>query len=303
MIEHIVINGGGPAGLYTYGALKYLCEQNFISMENIKTIYGTSAGAIIGVLVSLKYEWKDLDDYLLKRPWDKVFKIEPDHFFDMYYSKGLFQFSMVNEVLTPLLTANDLDANITLKEFYEYNNIDFHIFTIELNSFEKIDLNHKSYPDLSLLKALEMSSAVPILFKPVIIEDKCYIDGGIIDNYPVYECLKNEQCSESQVIGIKNKWSYNDNTIKESMNIFQFLQKALHNLIDHMHSQNTHIDLKYEVKFLCDDNLSDHSNWIEYMVNTDKRATLINEGIKYAELFLNYEKELNSSNELVQGTV
>ena len=44
MIKHIVINGGGPSGLLSYGALKYLFENDFVNIENIKSIYGTSIG-------------------------------------------------------------------------------------------------------------------------------------------------------------------------------------------------------------------------------------------------------------------
>ena len=44
MIEHIVINGGGPTGLISYGALKHLFEQDFLHIDNIKSIYGTSIG-------------------------------------------------------------------------------------------------------------------------------------------------------------------------------------------------------------------------------------------------------------------
>ena len=110
--------------------------------------------------------------------------MEPNNFFEIYYKKGLFQFSMVEEIVIPLMTAKDLSKDITLKEFYENTKIDFHCFTVEINSFEKVDLSHKTHPDLSLIKALEMTSAVPILFSPVIDGDKCYIDGGLLDNYP-----------------------------------------------------------------------------------------------------------------------
>ena len=55
MIQHIVINGGGPTGWLTYGALKYLFEKNFIHLDNIKSIYGTSAGAILGVIFLLHF--------------------------------------------------------------------------------------------------------------------------------------------------------------------------------------------------------------------------------------------------------
>ena len=32
--------------------------------------------------------------------------------------------------------------------------------------------------------------------------------------------------------------------------------------------------------------------WLEYMTDEDKRKELINEGKRYAELFINYEEEL-----------
>ena len=66
MIKHIVINGGGPTGWISYGALKCLFKKEFINIDNIKSIYGTSAGAIIGVIISLKYDWNTLEDYFLK---------------------------------------------------------------------------------------------------------------------------------------------------------------------------------------------------------------------------------------------
>lgn len=295
MIKHIVINGGGPTGLLCYGALKYLFENEFIHLDNIKSIYGTSAGAIIAALILLKYDWQTLDDYLLKRPWNKVFKLEPDHFFEMYVSKGLFQFDLVKELLKPLLTAKDLSEDITLKDFYNYNQIDFHCFTVEMNSFQKIDLNHKTYPDLSLIKALEMSSSVPILFKPIIEEGKCYVDGSLLDNYPLNECISTQECSEDEVLGIKNKWSSDEEVINTGMNIFQYLQSSLSQLINHIQINNVSKPIRYELKCLCDKNLADYSKWFEYMTNGDKMKELIDEGKKYAELFLNYEKELGQS--------
>lgn len=295
MIEHIVINGGGPTGLISYGALKYLFEQEFINMDNIKSIYGTSIGAIVGVILSLRYDWVTLDDYFIKRPWEKVFKIEPDNLFEMYYSKGMFQFSIVREILKPLLSAKDLSENITLSEYNEYTKIDHHFFTVELNSFEKIDLNHKTHPDLSLLSALEMSCAVPILCKPIITDNKCYIDGGLFDNYPINECLKNEKCTEDQVLGIRNRWTQDDISITDNMNLFQYLQVSLQKIVKHVQKDNIPKAIRYEVKCLCDEKISEISNWIVYMTDREKRLELIKSGKNYAELFFNYEKELGQS--------
>lgn len=298
MIKHIVINGGGPTGILSYGALKYLFEKEFIKIDNIKSIYGTSIGAIISAIIMLQYDWKTLDDYFLKRPWDKVFKIEPDNFFEMYSSKALFQFSLVKEILHPLLTAKDLSEDITLKEFYEFSKIDFHCFTSEINSFENIDLNHNTYPELSLIKALEMSSAVPVLFKPIIEGDKCYIDGGLLNNYPINECLDIEKCKDDEILGIKNKWVHPDELITNEMNIFQYLQLSLNQFVKYIQKNNISKPIRYELKCLCNKNLSDYSKWFEYMTNGEKMKELIDEGKMYAELFLNYEKELGQNSEI-----
>ena len=120
MIKHIVINGGGPTGLLCYGALKCLFENEFIHLDNIQSIYGTSAGAIIATLVLLKYDWNTLDDYLLKRPWNKVFKLEPDHFFEMYNSKGLFQFDLVKELLKTIINCQGLDRRYHSKRILRF---------------------------------------------------------------------------------------------------------------------------------------------------------------------------------------
>jgi NTE family protein len=295
MIEHIVINGGGPTGMISYGALKHLFEQEFLNIDNIKSIYGTSIGGIVGVILSLKYDWNTLDDYFIKRPWEKVFKIEPDSIFEMYYSKGIFQFSIVSEILTPLLTAKDLSETITLGEFYEFTKIDHHFFTVEMNSFKKVDLNHGTHPDLSLITALEMSSAVPILFKPVFIDDNCYIDGGLFDNYPINECLLNEKCTEDQILGICNKWTHDHLRANDRMNVFQYLQVSMQQIVKYVQKENESKSIRYEVKCLCDEKISEVSNWIDYMTDREKRTGLIKSGKNYAELFLEYEKELNQN--------
>lgn len=298
MIKHIVINGGGPTGIMCYGALKCLFENKFIQLENIQSVYGTSAGAIIAAIILLKYDWTTLDDYILKRPWNKVFKLEPDHFFEMYTSKGLFQFDLVKEFLKPLLTAKDLTEEVTLKEFYEFNGIDFHCFTVEMNSFQKIDLSHTSHPDLPLLKALNMSSAVPILFKPIIDEDKCYVDGSLLDNYPINECISGQKCQPDEILGIKNKWASDEETmINNDMNILQYLQSSLGQLVNHIQlaHNSTLTPIRYELKCLCNKNMGDYTKWFEYLTNREKAKELIDEGKLYAELFMNYEKELGQS--------
>jgi predicted acylesterase/phospholipase RssA len=56
-IKHLVISGGGPTLFRTLGALQHLQEAAFWKLEDIESIYGTSAGAIVAVILCLRYEW------------------------------------------------------------------------------------------------------------------------------------------------------------------------------------------------------------------------------------------------------
>ena len=53
-IKHLVISGGGPAMIQSLAAIQQLEENGFVNMKNIETIYGTSAGALVGILICLK---------------------------------------------------------------------------------------------------------------------------------------------------------------------------------------------------------------------------------------------------------
>ena len=80
MIRHVVISGGGLSGFTFYGALRELSKKNYWNLSNIKTIYGTSVGSLIAVLMVLGYDWQETDEYFIKRPLQNVFKLNINGF-------------------------------------------------------------------------------------------------------------------------------------------------------------------------------------------------------------------------------
>jgi len=163
-IKHLVISGGGPLGFRYLGALEKL--------------------------------------EMIDRPWSDVIKVNAKQILTSYYNKGLFDKKLTETIFKPLLEAKDLKLNITLKEFYEYTKIDLHIFTFEINKFKTVELSHISHPDLSLLQALTMSSSLPGIFIPIIIDNYCYLDGGVMCNYPVNECLRDHE-NKDEILGVR----------------------------------------------------------------------------------------------------
>ena len=204
-IKHLVISGGGPLGLRYLGALEKLEKEGFWNFDNIESIYATSVGSIIAVFICLKYDWDTLNTYIIDRPWHDAFKVNVKQIFDSYYNKGLFDKKLAEIIFKPLLEAKDLSLNITLKEFYEFSKIDLHIFTFELHKFQTVELSHSSHPDLGLLQALTMSSALPGIFMPTIIDNGCYVDGGVMCNYPLNYCLR-DCLNKDEILGIKSAY-------------------------------------------------------------------------------------------------
>lgn len=246
-IKHLVMSGGGPTIIQTLGAIQYLENEKFFLMSDIETIYGTSAGAIIGILICLKFDWETLIDYIIKRPWHEVFPIKVQNILDAYTKKGIFDKSFIEKCFKPLFDAKDLSINITLKEFYEYSKIEFHLFSFEINNFSIEDISYKTHPDITLMNAIHMSCALPIILTPVCIEDKCFIDGGMVCNYPLQYCIDSSHNPE-EILGIKNEYNNRDkNKVDSNSTLLDFIMNFLFKLIYSLSSDNKQPYIKNEV--------------------------------------------------------
>ena len=219
-IKHLVLSGGGPTLISTLGNLQFLEKSHYFERENIQSIYGTSAGALVGVLYCLRFEWDTITDYIIKRPWKDVFPIKVENIFDSFTKKGIFDSKTIEKCFVPLLKAKDLDLEISLKDFFEFSNIEIHFFTFEINRFKVVDISYLSHPDLKLLTAVQMSCALPVLVTPVCMEDECFIDGGVVCNYPLLYCLEKFKIEE-EILGFKNKYDQEErnNNTKKQMNV------------------------------------------------------------------------------------
>jgi predicted acylesterase/phospholipase RssA len=124
---------------------------------------------------------QEINEYFIKRPWDKWFK--PD-MFQFIENKGFVNSNCFQELLLPFFNAYDVPISITLKELYERSGIDFHIFTTSVTHMKSVDLNHLDFPELSVIQSIGMSSSIPILFTPIKYNDDYYIDGGWLNHCP-----------------------------------------------------------------------------------------------------------------------
>ena len=294
-IKHLVLPGGGPNVLYVYGAIKKLAEKDIWKYDDIETIHGTSAGAIAGLIVTLNINWNDLDNYFINRPWQSVFSFTPQHFLDAYKNKGLLNIENLKLLCLPLFNAADYSIDITFKELYERCNKKLYVYVTELNNFQLEHFSVDNFPDMKVIDAIYMSSAIPPMFQPLVQDNKCYFDGGLFANYPVEQCLKLvDGVKIDEILGVKFIYNMDKSChIQESSNISEYLFFIIRRLICNMEKQqNKEINIKNEV--LIKTNGLDMDFWNSALYSSAIREKIIKDGAGFADIFLGYNlKEEN----------
>ena len=288
-IKHLVIPGGGPTGIKALGALQYLEQKGYWNINEIESIYATSAGAIISVLLCLKFDWETINDYIVKRPWNDAFQVSVNQIFEAYSKKGIFDKNVAEIFYKPFFKAKDISMEITMKEFFELSNIEIHLFSLDINAFKLEDISHLTHPDLQLLTAVQMSSAIPILISPVCIEDKCYVDGGVVCNYPINHCILRAE-NIDEIFGLRNKYTKKDeNIVKNGSTILEYVMNFISRLVNSVASKFEEKEIPNEL--IYDADLMTLSNIQLALYSKEERQRLIDTGIESGKTYL-LEKRL-----------
>ena len=187
----MVIAGGAHMGFSYYSALKTLIQKQFMSMDNIETIYTTSVGSCVAIFLLLQYDWETIDKYIIERPWNKVFKFDFPTLVQSITKGGIYDINSIRELFAPMLLGKDLSIDITLQEFYDYSNTELHFITTRFQDLGICDISHKTHPEWKLVEAVYATSCLPLLFVPFekTVGD-IYIDGAINMNYPINRCIE-----------------------------------------------------------------------------------------------------------------
>jgi len=155
----IVLSGGGARGFAHVGVLKALHEMGI----KPGIISGTSSGAVMGAYYSAGFNF---DDIIEKVKNTELFSFKAFSLF----KQGLFN-------------------TISVRKYFEKHLLNF--------SFEQLNVplvvaatdfqTGKScyFSKGSLIPALLASSAIPVLYQPVVIDEMTLVDGGLSNNFPL----------------------------------------------------------------------------------------------------------------------
>lgn len=284
MIKHLVISGGGHTMIQQLGAISYLCQNSYINLNNIESIYATSAGAFVAVLLTLEYDWETMIDYIIKRPWHEVFRVDIEKILAIYENKGLFNQTIIQSFMKPLFNAKDISLDIDLEDFYKLFRKELHFYSVDINKNMVVDISYITYPKLKLLTALQMTSAIPIFVEPVCTENgECFIDAGYICNYPLQQALNSGKNPE-EILGLKNNYIGVKTEITQQSSLVDFLSVFCFNTVFGLSKDHLQPIIPNEI-VMNTEPLS-----LELLQNVfssiERRKDLLNNGIVIAKTYL-----------------
>ena len=190
MIDTLCISGGGIKGICILGCIKNLIKNNIILLSNIKNYYCCSVGSIISFLFILGLSTKDIC-YICKKLNLEKYKLKFD--FDKFIkNKGIDNATNIMIILQTILYKKTNKYDITFIELYKLYDIKLNIVTTNITLLKEELFSYDTTPNMSVMVAIRMSISIPIIFSPVLYKNNYYIDGGIINNFPIkYITTKN----------------------------------------------------------------------------------------------------------------
>jgi len=182
--RNLVLQGGGVLGSAYAGSLAVLDQQGIY--PRIERVAGTSAGAIIAMLVALRFEPKDIDlivnnlNFRQFQDGGSISRLVRN----FGYYKGDFALGLFRCLITRKLGLPP-DKKVTFRDLHAGNFRDLAVFSTDISTRSSKEFSFATTPDFEVAAAVRMSMSIPFFFAAIDQNQKIFVDGGVLRNYPI----------------------------------------------------------------------------------------------------------------------
>jgi len=210
--KNLVFKGGGSRGMAYIGAMRALNEKGIT--PQIERVAGTSAGAIVAALNSLRIdpeEWatmlRSFDLTTVMNRDERKFKFHNlrrlESEFGLYSSESFHIW--LQEIIASRCGGNGL---ATFTDFRKCGHLDLAVVASSLNTKSEKVYSFKTTPNVPVANAVRMSISIPLYFSALqhdgshFGEGEYFVDGGIFNNFPIH-------LFDGQEYAKDNPWYFN----------------------------------------------------------------------------------------------
>lgn len=173
-VDALVIAGGGAKSMSGLGAIHVLRKNGHLN--NVKTVAGTSAGAIVATGIALNRNYVEMCKAFASESY--VPSLDIGNFSNAFgIDTGAHLYHWIDLVLD--------EKEYTFKSILEETGITLIICATNLTDLKATYFSPTNTPDFDVKTAIRMSCSLPIFFSAVRHEDMVYVDGALTDPFPI----------------------------------------------------------------------------------------------------------------------
>jgi len=199
-LRNLALEGGGVKGLAYPGALQVLQAEGIL--PKIEKVAGTSAGSIVAALIALGYTPEQMQALMLdldfKQFEDGSTLGGPERFFRKF---GWFKGDYFLEWMQCRVKEQTGNQNATFADLAKEHLADsakfkdLFVLSTDLSRRRSQVFSKDTSPDLPIAQAVRASMSIPLFFEGFYVDDALFgetgqkqdlfVDGGVLDNYPI----------------------------------------------------------------------------------------------------------------------
>lgn len=281
--KNLVLGGGSIKGISTLGAIQCLMDEKLLDLKKLGAIAGTSIGSLIALLIVLDFSIEEIWQFILNIDIKKMFQPNPLNFLNFC---GADNGRRIYDIIEDIITKKTGIKHINFKQLYDINKIHLIVVGTCLTTKEVKYYDYINTPTFKVSMSVRISIGLPGFFMPITIDNKKYIDGGMMNNYPMN--LFEDKLHET--IGIQICCNYNTE--------YEWPEEFLMAIINlFMYNYYKKMGQPYPNNTITIKDFSDDITMYNFDITNDTKLKLYQKGIDACKEFIKLIKEHNNNND------
>tara|TARA_B100000900_G_C20423811_1_gene652051 strand:- start:244 stop:927 length:684 start_codon:yes stop_codon:yes gene_type:complete len=184
---------------------------------------------------------------------------------DMFINNGIFNNNDIKLFLKSCLYYKYKLNDISFIDLYKKTNIKFIVKVYNLSLHKSEYLSYKNNPNMSVIDAIQISTCIPIIFKPIKYNNYYYVDGGISNNIPLLKKKIYKNYILLYITSIQNNLKENTHIDYEKIDYIKYITKLFNiNTLDYKKENKRNIRLiidlditQFSIKHILNDTILD----------------------------------------------
>lgn len=228
----LVLSADGILGCTHLGVIMYLYKIYPLFYNDLETIIGASIGSVWGLLISMNMSMETI----FKIAYDYIQHDVSRCINDVSCKQVTSRFGLSNSLYKRIRENLQLIfrcENPTFGMHYEKFKKLLVISGCNVHTMEIVYFNHITHPNMCLIDAVRISTAIPLFFEPVLYKNCLYVDPIVSERVPIGYIISSSDLKirNSKILTICNLHEFSKlkgtKTMLHSMDIGEYIKRIL----------------------------------------------------------------------------